>query len=91
MEKTQPKRKLGDVFLLIVADLGAEFTPAFRKQFNQEIMPRLKCAVAWEEELTEEEYEEELAQLRRELPGVIRRLQKLDFPLAVGFWRVDRN
>ena len=57
----------------------------------QEVVPRLKRAAAWEEELTEEEYQEELAHLRRELPGVIRRLQNSDVPASLGPWRVDRN
>ena len=91
MAEAQPKRKLGDVFLRILEDLGEEFIPSFRERFNQEVVPRLKRAAAWEEELTEEEYQEELAHLRRELPGVIRRLQNSDVPASLGPWRVDRN
>ena len=91
MAETQSRRKLGDVFLRILEDLDDEFTPAFRDLFDREIVPRLKRAVAWEQELTEEEYQEELAHLRRELPGVIRRLQNSDVAGSLGFWRVDQN
>jgi hypothetical protein len=91
MAEARPKRKLGDVFLRILEDLGEEFTPAFEERFNQEAVSRLKRATDWEAELTEEEYQEELAHLRRELPGVIRRLQNSDVAGSLGFWRVDQN
>jgi hypothetical protein len=91
MAEAQRKRKLGDVFLRIVEDLGNEFTPRFRERFNHEVVPRLKRVAAWEEELTEEEYQEQLAQMRKELPGVIRRLQESDVSFSPGVWRVDQN
>ena len=91
MAETQSRRKLGDVFLRILEDLDDEFTPAFRDLFDREIVPRLKRAVAWEQELTEEEYQEELAHMRTELPGIIRRLQLSDFPLSPGVWQIHQN
>ena len=91
MAEARPKRKLGDVFLRILEDLGEEFTPAFEERFNQEAVSRLKRATDWEAELTEEEYQEELAHMRTELPGIIRRLQLSDFPFSPGVWQIHQN
>ena len=86
-----PKRKLKHVFLRILEDLGNEFTPRFREQFKKEVVPVIMRRHASEKELTEEEYHRKLAQMRRELPQVIRNVLKANCALPPGCWIVDGN
>ena len=84
-----PPRRVKDAVAIVFEELCNEFTPKFRTIFRQMLWPPLTECRNWEDELTEEEYQQRLAQMRRNIRVTIRDVFRREIPSR--FWLVDRN
>lgn len=87
-----PKKRINlDLLLQGIEYMGGDFGPLLLERFKQEVLPHLKLSPWAYEELSEEEFQQKAAQLRKEAPAFIWHLLHNDFPPVPKEWTPKQN
>ena len=71
--------------------IGGDFGPLLVEQLNQEVMARTKLAEDADKVMSEEEYQDALAQMRKELPFFLHCLLTHDSGELPDTWNSSQN
>ena len=86
-----PKKTKGDLFLRLIEEVGGKDGAFLRERFKQEVMPNLKRNSSWDKELTDEEYQRQLVEMKKELPAFIEYITSLPPQPIPDSWKPRQN